>query len=148
MGGAPPPGPLMGPMDGPFPRRSPYGPPPPDFYPPRGPGAPPMMPSKESFIFSNFYHHIISKCHQRSPNTLFPPHPVWAPPPPGMFPPPRFSTGGPPAPHPHHVPTMRPSLPVGLPPPSMGPLPPQQSLPSPPHNQSPEEHTPMPEDTI
>ncbi|XP_070698187.1 cTAGE family member 5 isoform X2 [Pempheris klunzingeri] len=44
MGGAPPPGPPMGPMDGPFPRRAPYGPPPPDFYPPRGPGAPPMMP--------------------------------------------------------------------------------------------------------
>ncbi|XP_036981107.1 melanoma inhibitory activity protein 2 isoform X3 [Acanthopagrus latus] len=121
LGGAPPPGPLMGPMDGPFPRRSPYGPPPPDFYPLRGPGAPPMMP-------------------------------MWAPPPPGMmFPPPRFSAGGPPlppAPHPQHVPTMRPSLPVGLPPPSMATLPPQQSLPSPPHNQSPEEHTPMPEDAI
>ncbi|XP_074517841.1 cTAGE family member 5 [Sebastes fasciatus] len=43
MGGGPPMGP-MGPMDGPFPRRAPYGPPPPDFYGPRGPGGPPMMP--------------------------------------------------------------------------------------------------------
>ncbi|XP_017281684.2 melanoma inhibitory activity protein 2 isoform X3 [Kryptolebias marmoratus] len=43
--GGPPPGPPMVPMDGPFPRRAPYGPPPPpDFYPPRGPRAPPMMP--------------------------------------------------------------------------------------------------------
>lgn len=42
MGGRPM-GP-MGPMDGPFPRRAPYGPPHPDFYPPRGPGGPPMMP--------------------------------------------------------------------------------------------------------
>lgn len=120
MGGAPPPGPLMGPMDGPFPRRSPYGPPPPDFYPPRGPGAPPMMPM------------------------WAPPPPGMFPPPRFSTGGPPL----PPAPHPHHVPTMRPSLPVGLPPPSMGPLPPQQSLPSPPHNQSPEEHTPMPEDAI
>lgn len=44
MLGLPPPGPPMGPIDGPFPRRAPYGPPPPDFYPPRGPGGPPMMP--------------------------------------------------------------------------------------------------------
>ncbi|XP_030299143.1 cTAGE family member 5 isoform X4 [Sparus aurata] len=120
MGGAPPPGPLMGPMDGPFPRRSPYGPPPPDFYPPRGPGAPPMMPM------------------------WAPPPPGMFPPPRFSTGGPPL----PPAPHPHHVPAMRPSLPVGLPPPSMGPLPPQQSLPSPPHNQSPEEHTPMPEDAI
>lgn len=121
MSGPPPPGPPMGPMgpmgpmDGPFPRRAPYGPPPPDFYPPRGPGVPPMMP-------------------------------MWAPPPPGMMYPPRFPPGGPP--HPHHAPPMRPPLPDGLPPPSMGPLPPQQSLPSPPHSQSPEEHTPSPEDAI
>ncbi|XP_031722580.1 cTAGE family member 5 [Anarrhichthys ocellatus] len=40
IGGAPP----MGPMGGPFPRRAPYGPPPPDFYPSRGPVGPPMMP--------------------------------------------------------------------------------------------------------
>ncbi|XP_068608029.1 cTAGE family member 5 isoform X2 [Brachionichthys hirsutus] len=40
MGGPPP----MGPMDGPFPRRAPYGLPPPDFYPPRGSRVPPMMP--------------------------------------------------------------------------------------------------------
>lgn len=41
VGGVPPPGPVMGPMDL---RRGPYGPPPPDFYPPRGPGGLPMMP--------------------------------------------------------------------------------------------------------
>ncbi|XP_041809808.1 melanoma inhibitory activity protein 2 isoform X2 [Chelmon rostratus] len=120
MGSMPPPGPPMGPMDGPFPRRPPYGPPPPDFYPPRGPGGPPMMP-------------------------------MWAPPPPGMMFPPRFPPGGPPLPpasHSHPAPLMRPPLPDGLPPPSMGPLPPQQSLPSPPHSQSPEEHTPSPEDAI
>ncbi|XP_075964740.1 cTAGE family member 5 [Anarhichas minor] len=40
IGGAPP----MGPMGGPFPRRAPYGPPPPDFYSSRGPVGPPMMP--------------------------------------------------------------------------------------------------------
>ncbi|KAK9533339.1 hypothetical protein VZT92_008461 [Zoarces viviparus] len=40
IGGAPP----MGPMGPPFPRRAPYGPPPPDFYPSRGPVGPPMMP--------------------------------------------------------------------------------------------------------
>ncbi|XP_049453034.1 transport and Golgi organization protein 1 homolog [Epinephelus fuscoguttatus] len=115
MGGPPPPGPPMGPMDGPFPRR---GPPPPDFYPPRGPGGPPMMP-------------------------------MWAPPP--MMFPPRFPPGGPPlppAPHPHYGPPVRPPLPDGHPHPSMGPLPPQQSVPSPPHSQSPEEHTPSPEDAI
>ncbi|XP_068573761.1 cTAGE family member 5 isoform X2 [Cebidichthys violaceus] len=47
IGGAPPPGPPMGPMGpmgGPFPRRAPYGPLPPDFYPSRGPVGPPMMP--------------------------------------------------------------------------------------------------------
>ncbi|KAK7905269.1 hypothetical protein WMY93_017876 [Mugilogobius chulae] len=36
IGGMPPPGPTMGPMDGPFPRRGPYGPSPPEFYLPRG----------------------------------------------------------------------------------------------------------------
>ncbi|KAJ4940011.1 hypothetical protein JOQ06_029442 [Pogonophryne albipinna] len=41
MGAPPPGGRPMGPMDGPLPRRAPYGPPHPDFYPPRGP---PMMP--------------------------------------------------------------------------------------------------------
>ncbi|XP_077945169.1 cTAGE family member 5 isoform X3 [Gasterosteus aculeatus] len=44
IGGAPPPGHPMGPVGGPFPRRGPYGPPPPDFYPTRGPAGPPMMP--------------------------------------------------------------------------------------------------------
>ncbi|XP_047468001.1 melanoma inhibitory activity protein 2 isoform X2 [Mugil cephalus] len=123
MGGPLPPGPPMGPMDGPFPRRAPYGPPPPaDFYPPRIPGGPPMMPR-------------------------------WGPPPPGMFPP-RFPPDGPllpPAPHPHMPPyghPMRPPPPDGLPPPSVGPPPPQQFVPSPPHVQSPEEHTPSPEDAI
>ncbi|XP_077587682.1 cTAGE family member 5 [Stigmatopora nigra] len=42
MGAPPPPGPSMGPLDGPFPRRAPFEPP--DFFPPRGPGGPPMMP--------------------------------------------------------------------------------------------------------
>ncbi|XP_077476667.1 cTAGE family member 5 isoform X2 [Stigmatopora argus] len=42
MGAPPPPGPPMGPLDGPFPRRAPFEPP--DFFPPRGPGGPPMMP--------------------------------------------------------------------------------------------------------
>ncbi|KAK5885746.1 hypothetical protein CesoFtcFv8_016857 [Champsocephalus esox] len=36
MGAPPPGGRPMGPMDGPFPRRAPYGPPHPDFYPPQG----------------------------------------------------------------------------------------------------------------
>lgn len=45
MGGPPPPGPPGIPIDGPYPRRAPYGPlPPPDFYPPRIPGGPPMRP--------------------------------------------------------------------------------------------------------
>lgn len=42
MGGMGPPGSAMGPVDGPFPRRAPYGPPPPEYYLPRGPGGPPM----------------------------------------------------------------------------------------------------------
>ncbi|XP_065803833.1 cTAGE family member 5 isoform X2 [Labrus bergylta] len=111
------PGHPMGPMDGPFPRRPPYGPPPPDFYPPRIPGGPPMRP-------------------------------MWALPPPGMMFPPRFPPGGPLPPHPQQAPMMRPPLPDGLPPPSMGPLPPRHALPSPPHSQSPEQHTPSPEDAI
>ncbi|KAM6968569.1 cTAGE family member 5 [Tautogolabrus adspersus] len=116
-GGPPLPGHPMGPMDGPFPRRAPYGPPPPDFYPPRIPGGPPMRP-------------------------------MWALPPPGMMFPPRFPTGGPLPPHHQQAPMMRPSHPDGLPPPSMGPFPPRHALPSPPHSQSPEEHTPSPEDAI
>ncbi|XP_039641692.1 melanoma inhibitory activity protein 2 isoform X1 [Perca fluviatilis] len=73
--------------------------------------------------------------------------PMWAPPPPaGMMFPPRFPPGGPP--HPHYAPPMRPPLPDGHLHPSMGPPPPQQSFPSPPHSQSPEEHTPSPEDAI
>ncbi|KAM8917097.1 cTAGE family member 5 isoform 2-T2 [Spinachia spinachia] len=43
-GGAPAAGHPMGPMGGPFPRRGPYGLPPPDFYPTRGPPGPPMLP--------------------------------------------------------------------------------------------------------
>lgn len=120
MGGPPPPGPPMGPMDGPFPRRAPYGPPPPDFYPPRGPGGPPMMPMWAP----------------PPPGMMYPPR----------FPP--GGPPLPPAPHPYHAPPMRPPGPDGLPPPSMGPVPPQQSLPSPPHSQSPEEHRPSPEDAI
>lgn len=58
MIGPPPAGPSMGPMDVPFPRRAPYGPPPPpDFYPPRGPGGPPIMPSNK---FSRILYHLIS----------------------------------------------------------------------------------------
>ncbi|KAM7376669.1 hypothetical protein PAMP_006385 [Pampus punctatissimus] len=118
MGGVPPPGAPIGPMDGPFPRRPSYGPPPPDFYPPRGPGGPPMMPR-------------------------------WAPPPPGMMFPPRFPPGGPPHPHmPLYGPPVRPPPPDGLPPPSTGPPPTQQPLPAPPHGQSPEVHTPSPQDVI
>uniref|UniRef100_A0A3B3VXF9 CTAGE family member 5, ER export factor n=2 Tax=Poecilia latipinna TaxID=48699 RepID=A0A3B3VXF9_9TELE len=73
MGGPPPSGPPGIPIDGPFPRRAPYGPPPPpDFYHPRIPGGPPMRP-------------------------MWPPHPQ------GMMLPPRFSPGGPlpPAPNPN-----------------------------------------------
>ncbi|KAK2826342.1 hypothetical protein Q5P01_020556 [Channa striata] len=120
MSGPPFSGPPMGPMDGPFTRRGPYGPPPPDFYPPRGPGGPPMRP-------------------------------MWAPPPPGMMFPARFPPSGPPlplAPRPQFGPPMRLPAPDSLPPPSMGPPPAQQSLLSPPHSQSPEEHTPSPEDAI
>ncbi|XP_071327335.1 cTAGE family member 5 isoform X2 [Trachinotus anak] len=120
MGGPPPPGPPMGPMDGPFPRRAPYGPPPPDFYPPRGPGGPPMMPMWAP----------------PPPGMMFPPR----------FPP--GGPPLPPAPHPHYAPTMRPLPPDSHPPPSMGPPPPQQSLPSPPQSQSPEERRPSPEDAI
>uniref|UniRef100_A0A3B4V148 MIA SH3 domain ER export factor 2 n=1 Tax=Seriola dumerili TaxID=41447 RepID=A0A3B4V148_SERDU len=123
MGGPPPPGPPMGPMgpmDGPFPRRAPYGPPPPDFYPPRGPGGPPMMPMWAP----------------RPPGMMFPPR----------FPP--GGPPLPPAPHPHYAPPMRPPPPDSLTPPSMGPPPPQHSLSSPPQSQSPEEHRPSPEDAI
>ncbi|XP_056249370.1 transport and Golgi organization protein 1 homolog isoform X2 [Seriola aureovittata] len=123
MGGPPLPGPPMGPMgpmDGPFPRRAPYGPPPPDFYPPRGPGGPPMMPMWAP----------------RPPGMMFPPR----------FPP--GGPPLPPAPHPHYAPPMRPPPPDSLTPPSMGPPPPQHSLSSPPQSQSPEEHRPSPEDAI
>ncbi|XP_029900639.1 cTAGE family member 5 isoform X2 [Myripristis murdjan] len=121
MGDAPPLGPTMGPMDGPFPRRLPYGPPPPDFYPPRGPGGPPMMP-------------------MWAPP---PPHP-------GMMFPPRFPPGGGPLPpHPHsYGPPMRPPPPDSFAPPSMGPPPPRQPLPSPTHSQSPDEHPPSPDHAI
>ncbi|XP_042244820.1 melanoma inhibitory activity protein 2 isoform X3 [Thunnus maccoyii] len=97
MGGAPPPGPPMGPMDGPFPRRAPYGPPPPDFYPPRGPGGPPMMPMWAP----------------PPPGMMFPPRF-----PPGGPPHPHMPSYGPP---------MRPPPPDDLPPPSMGPRPHSQS---------------------
>ncbi|XP_041668636.1 melanoma inhibitory activity protein 2 isoform X3 [Cheilinus undulatus] len=77
-----------------------------------------------------------------------PMRPMWAPPPPGMMYPPRFPHGGPLPPHPHQAPPMRPPLSDIHPPPSMGPPLPRQPLPSPPHSQSPEEHTPSPEDAI
>ncbi|XP_053191295.1 melanoma inhibitory activity protein 2 [Scomber japonicus] len=97
MGGAPPPGPPMGPMDGPFPRRAPYGPP--DFYPPRGPGGPPMMPMWAP----------------PPPGMMFPPRF-----PPGGPPHPHMPSYGPP---------MRAPPPDGLPPPSMGPPPTQSQSP-------------------
>ncbi|AWP16807.1 putative cTAGE family member 5 [Scophthalmus maximus] len=120
MGGPLPPGPPGGAMDGPFPRRAPYGPPPPDFYASRGPGGPPMMP----------------RWAPPPPGMMFPPR----------FPP---GGPLPPAPHPHYGPPMRHRPADSLPPPSMGPPPhPQQALPSPPHSQSPDEHRPSPEDAI
>lgn len=145
MGGAPPPGPPLGPMDGPFPRRAPYGPPPPDFYPPRGPGVPPMMPSKQSGLLKTMLSIDSIRFNLEFYLLL---SPVWAPPPPGMMFPPRFPPGGPPLPpasHSHPPPHMRPDF---FPPPSVGPLPPQQSLPSPPQDQAPEEHPPSAEEAI
>ncbi|XP_055361364.1 transport and Golgi organization protein 1 homolog isoform X2 [Betta splendens] len=119
-GGPLPPGPPMGPMDGPFPRRTLYGPPPSDFYPPRGPGGPAMRP-------------------------MWGPPPSGM-----MFPPRFPPSGPPllNAPHPHYAPAMRPPVPDRLPPHSMGPPPPQQPLPFPPHSQSSEEHVTSPEDAI
>ncbi|CAK6962039.1 melanoma inhibitory activity protein 2 [Scomber scombrus] len=90
-------GPPMGPMDGPFPRRAPYGPP--DFYPPRGPGGPPMMPMWAP----------------PPPGMMFPPRF-----PPGGPPHPHMPSYG----HP-----MRAPPPDGLPPPSMGPPPTQSHSP-------------------
>ncbi|XP_041827057.1 cTAGE family member 2 isoform X2 [Melanotaenia boesemani] len=124
MGAPPPPGPPRGPIDGPFPRRSPYGPPPPpDFYPPRGPGGPPMMPMWAP----------------PPPGMIFPPRfPPGGPPlPPAHHH--NMTSYGPPMGLPPHD---------GLPPPSMGPPPPQQSLPSQPHSQSPGQNIPSPEDAI
>ncbi|XP_034050943.1 melanoma inhibitory activity protein 2 [Thalassophryne amazonica] len=60
----PPFGSMMGPVEGPFPRRAPYEPLPPDFYPSRGPGGPPMM-----------------------PGLMFPRYPAFGPPPPSYGPP-------------------------------------------------------------
>ncbi|CAL9686237.1 unnamed protein product [Knipowitschia caucasica] len=120
MGGMPPPGPMMGPMDGPFPRRGPYGPLPPDYYLPRLPGGGPMGPMG--------------------------PGPVWVPPRPGMMYPPRFPPGGAPPPHmgPYSGPPMRPHVPDGHPPPSAAPSQP----PAPVQRQSSEEHRQSPQDVI
>uniref|UniRef100_A0A672ZA45 MIA SH3 domain ER export factor 2 n=1 Tax=Sphaeramia orbicularis TaxID=375764 RepID=A0A672ZA45_9TELE len=93
MGGMPPPGPPMGPVDGSFPRRAPYGPPPPDFYPPRGPGGPPMPmwgPPPPGMMFPPRF----------PPGGPPPPHMApygmpMRPPPPDGFPPPSM---GPPPP--------------------------------------------------
>ncbi|XP_067336816.1 cTAGE family member 5 isoform X2 [Channa argus] len=107
----------MGHMD--FARRTPYRPPHPDFYPPRGPGGPPMRPMWAP----------------PPPGMIFPSrYPASGPPLPLV-------------PHAQFAPPMRLPAPDGLPPPSMGPPPAQQSLPSPSHSQSPEEHT-SPEDNI
>ncbi|MED6263189.1 hypothetical protein CHARACLAT_001943 [Characodon lateralis] len=122
MGGPLPSGHPGIPIDGPYPRRALYGPPPPpDFYPPRIPGGPPMRP-------------------------------MWSPHPPGMILPPRFSPVGPfpPTANPNIPYGPRMALPPSnnLPPSSIGPPPPhQQSLPSPPHRQSPE-NRPSPENAI
>ncbi|KAM9777947.1 cTAGE family member 5 [Neosynchiropus ocellatus] len=117
-GGFPPPGPPMGPMDGPFPRRGPYGPPPPTFYAPRGPAGPPMMPM------------------------WTPPHPgMMMPPrfPQGGPPPPHMPPYGP-------VRQLPPEgLP---PPSMVPLSPPQASLPPQAHSQSPDEHMPSPQDVI
>ncbi|XP_039993104.1 melanoma inhibitory activity protein 2 isoform X5 [Xiphias gladius] len=107
MAGPSPPGPSVGPMDGPFPRRAPYGPPPPDFYPPRGPGGPPMMPMWGP----------------PPPGMMFPPrfppggppvpHPHYAPPmqplPPDMGPPPPPQQSFPSPPHSQSPEEHRPS---------------------------------------
>ncbi|XP_051941620.1 uncharacterized protein ctage5 isoform X1 [Hippocampus zosterae] len=84
-GTAPPSGPPIGPIDGPFPRRAPFGPP--DFFPPRGPGGPPMMPMwapRPGMMFPPLY------AHGGPPP---PPHPLsygppMRPPPPDGLPPP------------------------------------------------------------
>ncbi|XP_054894726.1 transport and Golgi organization protein 1 homolog isoform X2 [Poeciliopsis prolifica] len=112
MGGPPPPGPPGIPIDGPFPRRAPYGPPPPlDFYRPRIPGGPPMRP-------------------------MWPPHPQ------GMMLPPRFSPGGPlpPAPNPSapYGPPM-PLPPSDGPPPRQQSLPSPPQSQSPENRPSPED---------
>uniref|UniRef100_A0A3B3ICW2 Uncharacterized protein n=1 Tax=Oryzias latipes TaxID=8090 RepID=A0A3B3ICW2_ORYLA len=141
MGGPPLPRSSLGPTDGPFPRRgsAPYGgPPPTDFYPPRGMGGPLMRPSKIKTL------------------TLFPSPLVWAPPPSGMMFPPRFPPSGPllpPASHPNmppYRPLMGPLPPNSLPPPSMGPPPPppQQPIPSAQPSQLQEKNSPPPEDLI
>ncbi|XP_061551712.1 cTAGE family member 5 isoform X3 [Phycodurus eques] len=117
-GMAPPP---MGPVDGPFPRRAPYGPP--DFFPPRGHTFPDDL--------RNFL---------RGPPMM----PMRAPRP-GMMLPPRYPHGGPPPTHLlSYGPPMRPPPPNGLVPPSAGPPTSQQNLPSVPHSQSQDEQTSSP----
>lgn len=94
MGGMVPPGPAMGSMDGPFPRRIPYGPPPPEYYLPRGPGGPPMP------VWG-----------PPPPGMMFPPRFPPGGPPPSHMPP-------------YSGPPVRPPLSDEHPPPSIGPQPP------------------------
>ncbi|XP_077394200.1 cTAGE family member 5 isoform X5 [Festucalex cinctus] len=85
MGPAPPPGP---PIDGPFPRRAPFGPP--DFFPPGGPPMMPIWAPRPGMMFPPRYPH----------GGPAPPHPLsygppMRPPPPDGLPPPSM---GPPVP--------------------------------------------------
>ncbi|XP_055087065.1 melanoma inhibitory activity protein 2 [Periophthalmus magnuspinnatus] len=96
IGGMPPPGPI----DGPFPRRAPYGPPPPEYYLPRGPGGPPMP------VWG-----------PPPPGMMYPPRfPPGGPHPPSMGP--------------YSGPPMHPHVPDGHPPPSIGPPQPPPSAPT------------------
>ena len=122
-------------MDGSLPRRGPFGPPPPDFYPLRGQGALPMMPSKQHFIGYDpwMLYVILTLC--------------------------VFLQCGPH--HPQewssllvflqadllflHLFLLVPPLFDSLPPPSVAPLPPQQTIPLSQHHQVSQGRTPQPE---
>lgn len=111
-------------MDGPLPRRGPYGPPPPDFYPPRGP----MPPSKHPLTpyYPQMYWVILTLC---LPPQCGPLHPQeWCSLLVFLQVDPLFL---------HHILTWPPLFDSLLPP---------QSLPSPRANQVPQGRTPPPED--
>ncbi|KAM9356464.1 cTAGE family member 5 isoform 2-T2 [Pholidichthys leucotaenia] len=94
LGGPLLPGPHMGPMDGPFPRRAPYGAPlPPDYFPSRGPPIMPMWaPPRPTVILPPRF----------PPGGPPPPHMpsyaphMWSPRPDGPVPPPQQSLPSPP----------------------------------------------------